>query len=113
MTVAQKLRRKTKITMTTRPIVSISVNCTSSTEARIVVVRSATTPTLMSGGIAAFSLTSCCLMLSTVLMTLTPGTLKMTRKMPGLLLLQPSWVSSSGPSTATPISRTRTGAPLR
>ncbi len=40
ITVAQKLRRKTKITPTTSTIVSIRVNCTSSTEARMVWVRS-------------------------------------------------------------------------
>src|SRR5207245_793918 len=38
--VADRLRRKRKITITTSPTVSISVNCTSRTEARIVVVRS-------------------------------------------------------------------------
>ena len=40
MIVAARLRRNRKMTMTTRPTVSISSNCTSSTEARIVVVRS-------------------------------------------------------------------------
>ena len=40
MTVAQKLRRNRKITITTSAIVRISVNCTSWTDARIVVVRS-------------------------------------------------------------------------
>ena len=36
MTVAQKLRRKMKITMTTRPTVSTKVNCTSVTDALMV-----------------------------------------------------------------------------
>src|SRR5580658_8377542 len=40
MNVAQKLRRNNNITSTTSTIVSISVNSTSSTEARMVVVRS-------------------------------------------------------------------------
>ena len=35
MIVAQRWRRKMKITSTTRPMVSIRVNCTSSTESRI------------------------------------------------------------------------------
>src|SRR5216684_1807569 len=38
--VADRLRRKRKITITTSATVSISANCTSLTEARIVVVRS-------------------------------------------------------------------------
>ena len=88
MIVAQTLRRNTKITITTRTMVSISVNCTSLTEARIVVVRSDRMRHWMSGGIAASSLTMLCLMLSTVLMTLTPGCLKMTRKTPRLPLPQ-------------------------
>ena len=40
MTVAANVRRNRKMTSTTRAIVSISSNCTSSTEARIVTVRS-------------------------------------------------------------------------
>ena len=40
MTVAQKLRRNRKITITTSATVSINVNCTSATEARMVSVRS-------------------------------------------------------------------------
>ena len=42
MTVAQKLRRKMKITITTSATVSSSVNCTSATDARMVWVRSET-----------------------------------------------------------------------
>ncbi len=38
--VAAKLRRKRNITITTSAIVSINSNCTSFTDARIVVVRS-------------------------------------------------------------------------
>ncbi len=53
MIVAQRLRRKRKITITTRAIVSIRVNCTSFTEARIVVVRSVRMSALIAGGIAA------------------------------------------------------------
>ena len=40
MSVAQKFRRNSRITSTTRAMVRTSVNCTSATEARIVVVRS-------------------------------------------------------------------------
>src|SRR5205809_3021534 len=45
MTVADRVRRKRKITMTTSATVSINSNCTSSTEARMVVVRSVKTET--------------------------------------------------------------------
>ena len=45
ITVAQKLRRNTKMTITTMQMVSSSVNCTSLTEARMVVVRSESTDT--------------------------------------------------------------------
>src|SRR5438552_12733894 len=53
MTVARMLRRKRKITITTRATVSTSVNCTSSTDARIVVVRSVRISTLTAAGSAA------------------------------------------------------------
>ena len=55
MMVAQKLRRNTKITITTSAIVSIKVNCTSVTDARMVWVRSETTLSLIDGGIEASS----------------------------------------------------------
>ncbi len=55
ITVGHTLRRNRKITITTSPIVSISVNCTSATEARMVVVRSEITETLMAGGMDASS----------------------------------------------------------
>jgi len=51
--VAQKLRRNMKITMTTSATVSISVNCTSLSEARMVWVRSETTFILTAAGIEA------------------------------------------------------------
>src|SRR4030081_4154737 len=50
MTVAQKLRRNSRITITTRPIVSASVNSTSATEARMGVVRSRMVSTFIAGG---------------------------------------------------------------
>ena len=51
MTVAQKFRRNRKITITTSATVSIRVNRTSLTEARMVWVRSDRIETLMSFGI--------------------------------------------------------------
>ena len=55
MMVAHKLRRKTKITITTSAMVSSRVNCTSSTAARMVWVRSLMISILIAGGIAATS----------------------------------------------------------
>ncbi len=75
MTVAQKLRRNTKMTPTTRAMVSSSVTSTSSTEARIVCVRSLRMSTWMAGGMAACSRGSSALIASTVSMTLAPGCL--------------------------------------
>ncbi len=85
MTVAQKLRRNSRTTSTTRAMVSPSVNWTSLTEARMVVVRSRMVSTLTAGGILAVSWGSCALIWSTVSMTLAPGCLKTARMMPGLL----------------------------
>ena len=53
------------------------------------------------------------LMRSTVSMTLAPGCLKTTRNTPRLPLAQAAFLASSGPATAWPMSRTRSGAPLR
>ncbi len=50
MAVAQKLRRNTNITVTTRIMVRSSVNCTSPTDARIVVVRSLSSETWSARG---------------------------------------------------------------
>src|SRR5215510_13711745 len=76
MAVAQKLRRNSRTTSTTRPMVSARVNWTSCTEARMVVVRSRMVSTLTAGGILAVSWGSCALIWSTVSMTLAPGCLK-------------------------------------
>ncbi len=91
ITVAHKFLRKTKITMTTRAMVSIKVNCTSSTEARIVVVRSESTVMCIEAGIAACKRVIVDLTFSTVVMTLTPGTLKTTRNTSRLPLPHAAW----------------------
>src|ERR1700737_3916624 len=70
MTVAQKLRRKRNMTITTSATESTSVNCTSLTEARMVAVRSETTLILMSDGIEACRTGSIFWMRSTVWTTL-------------------------------------------
>src|SRR6202012_6203946 len=51
--VAQKLRRNRRITITTKQMVSTSVNSTSETEARMVTVRSRMVSTLTAGGMRA------------------------------------------------------------
>ena len=113
MIVAQTFRRNTKITITTRQTASISVNCTSCTEARMVCVRSMMVVTWIDGGMEASSRGSASLIRSTVSMTLAPGCLKMISRMPRLPFCQAASSRFSGPSMARPISRTRTAAPLR
>src|ERR1700730_18321450 len=87
MIVAQRFRRKTKITITTRAMVSARVNSTSRTEARMVVVRSERMLTWIVGGIDACSVVNVLLIASTVLMTSAPGILNTTRKTLRLPLL--------------------------
>ena len=55
ITVAESVRRKRKITITTKATVSISSNCTSSTEARMVLVRSVNMETFTAAGKELFS----------------------------------------------------------
>ena len=69
------------MTITTSPIVSSSSNWTSSTEARMVVVRSVSTVTCTAGGSVAVSCGSSALMRSTTAIVFAPGcrcTLTMT-----------------------------------
>src|SRR5450432_2337802 len=66
ITVAQSVRRKMNITMTTSAMVSSNVNCTSETEARIVSVRSARTETCTDGGSVPVNFGNSCFTLLTV-----------------------------------------------
>src|SRR5215831_12175177 len=86
ITVAQNERRNRKITSTTSETVIDMVICTSSTEARIVWVRSLSSETSIDGGIAARSAGSLAITRLTASSTLTPGCLKMNSWMLGLLL---------------------------
>ena len=61
MSVAQTLRRNSRITMTTSAQVRPSVNSTSRTDARMVTVRSRMVSTLMAGGMVAVRRGSCAL----------------------------------------------------
>ena len=114
MIVAQRFRKKTKITITTSAMVSASVNSTSRTEARMVVVRSERMLTWMVGGIEACKLDSSALDRLDRGDDVRAGDLdRRPERRCGLPLLQAAWVESCGPATARPMSRTRTGAPLR
>ena len=73
MMVAGMLRKNRKMTITTKPTASASSNSTSSTEARMVVVRSVSGVTVIAAGSEALSEGNSLLMLSTTWMTLAPG----------------------------------------
>jgi len=73
MKVAAADRRKTKITSTTRITARISSNCTSCTEARMVVVRSVRTSTFTEAGRPADSVGRSRFTRSTTSMMLAPG----------------------------------------
>ena len=73
MIVAEKLRRKMKMTMTTRHMVSISVNLTSATDSRIGWERSLRDANLIDAGICACSCGISSLTRSTSSTTFEPG----------------------------------------
>src|SRR5213592_5195567 len=73
MMLAERVRKKRKITITTRATVSINSNCTSLTEARIVVVLSVSTDTCTEEGKDAVSWGSNVFTRSTTVMMLAPG----------------------------------------
>ena len=125
ISVAGTLRKKTKITITTSAMVSSRVNSTSSTEALMFCVRSTSTLTCTAGGSAASNTGSAARMRATVSTTLAPGTLNtpstMARPLIGALSVRlapapenahAACLTSSGPVTARPTSRTRIGAPF-
>src|SRR5438477_7135031 len=70
MKVAGTLRKNTYITITTNATDSMSSNCTSVTEARMVTVRSVNTAMSTADGKVCCSVGNRCLMLFTTLMTL-------------------------------------------
>src|SRR5262250_3897351 len=73
MNVAAALRKKTKITSTTSTTASTSSNCTSWTEARMVVVRSVSTVTVTADGSELCSCGRSCLTRSTTSIRFAPG----------------------------------------
>jgi hypothetical protein len=100
------------MTITTSAIVSTSVNSTSSTAALMVVVRLATTLTLTEGGTAASACGRSAWTRCSASITLAPGCLKTSSRMPSCPFCQAVRRLFSGPSTATPMSRIRTGEPF-
>ena len=78
----------------------------------MVVVRSATMSTLIEGGHRGSACGSSALTRCTASMTLAPGCLKISSRMPLWPFCQAVISLFSGPSTATPMSRMRTGAPF-
>ncbi|MPN04708.1 hypothetical protein SDC9_151953 [bioreactor metagenome] len=117
ISVADALRRNTKITATTSAIDSSSSVCTSSTDARIVTVRSVSTCTSMEAGSVSFNCGSSALIASTVWITLAPGWRRMLRITPACepcsgLAAQAARRVFSASSTVAATSDRRIGLPF-
>ena len=112
ISVADALRKKTKITATTSAMASISSNCTSFTDARIVTVRSVSTCTSIDAGRVLCNCGSSALMRSTVSITLAPGWRWMLRMTPGTAFAQAASRVFSASSTILATSLRRTGDPV-
>ena len=89
MNVGQKRRRKRKITMTTRAMLRTNEVWTSSTEARMVVVRSLRMERSTDGGIQRSNWGNSALIRSTVSMTFAPACLEMMTNTAGFMPDQP------------------------
>ena len=113
MIVAAKVRRKTKMTATTRAMHRQSSNSTSATEARTVVVRSVRTVILIAGGIVARSFGRSALMRSTTSMMLAPGWRWMFTITAGTLFIHADAWAFSTPSTTFATILSMTGEPFR
>src|SRR5262249_36491384 len=113
MRVARTLRRNTNTTNVTSTTDMTSVRSTSCSEARIVVLRSSTTSTLIEAGTEARSCGRSARTLSTVSMMLAPGCRQITTTMAGSLLDRPTFRTSSTDSTTSPTSERTTGRPDR
>ena len=112
MNVAGRLRRNRKITITTSATASSSSNCTSSTEARMVTVRSVSSTTSTAEGSDACNCGNSFFTRSTTSITLVPGWRWMLRMIAGVALAHAARRVFSAASTASATSRTRTGAPF-
>ena len=105
-------RMKTSTTISTSTMVISMVYCTSSTLARIVVVRSEITETWMSGGSQRISCGSKARRPSAVSMTLAPASLVMVSRMAGCLPSQAASLVLAVPLTTLATSDSRRMAPL-
>ncbi len=99
-------------TSSTSPTLASRVNCTSSTLARMVAVRSDSTSTWMSGGIHASRCGSSALMRSAVSITLAPATLLMYSRMAGVLPCHAASRTLATLSTTLATSDSRSAEPL-
>src|SRR5438874_9387795 len=112
MMVAERLRKKTNITITTRQMVSIRVNFTSLTDDRIETERSYKVLTVIAAGICCSSCGSTFLMLSTTSTVFVPGWRRIASTMARLPLYQLAVRLSWTLAVTVPSSFSRTGAPL-
>ena len=113
MMVAHRWRRKMKMTITTRPMVSSRVNSTSTTESRIDCERSDIRSTWTDCGTEASRRGIIALMLSTTSTVLAPGWRKISSSSPRLPLNQAPVRGDLVASTTVATSCILTGAPLR
>src|ERR1700682_1223243 len=88
MIVAERLRKKRNMTMTTSAMVRTSVNWTSATDARMVVVRSVSVVIAIEEGSEAFSWGRRRLIRSTTAMMLAPGWRWMFTMTAGFVFIQ-------------------------
>ena len=112
MMVAETLRRKRKITITTSPMVSISENSTSATEARMVVVRSVSVLTWTEAGSVLVSCGSSFWIWSTTAMVFAPGCRWMFTITAGTWFIHAAWRIFSTLSLTVATSVSLTGAPF-
>src|SRR4029434_4421449 len=91
MIVADGVRRKMKITATTSAIVRSKENSTSLTDARMVLVRSVNTVTLIEAGRDSVHVGSSALMRSTTVMMLAPGCRWTFRMTAGIRFIVAAW----------------------
>ena len=111
MIVADGLRRNRKITITTKAMVSMSSNCTSRTDARMVSVRSVRMVVWIDEGSELKSCGRTALMLSTTWMMFAPGWRWTLTTTAGTSFIQAASLLFSTPSTTSATSESRTGAP--
>jgi len=112
MKAARRSRRNSMTTMTTRQTEMNRVLPTSRSEARIVVLRSCATSSLISGGIAACSSGMAARMRSTVAMMLAPGCRLIISNTEGLPLVSAALRRSCAPSWTSATSDRRSALPL-